>query len=164
MILILIPEVWTEEMKLFALHISYSTKLWFIHSFPYLFGPDPDPHFFADPDRAKTYGSVRIRIRIRNPAQYPHRLPSFKRSIWSLADAGEVKYVLRHRVGEGDTRVRLSGYGVELQVFVYVCLCASVCVSLCVSGFRIRIRTDPHVFALSGSAKKKCGSRSGPKR
>ena len=25
-ILILIPEVWTEEMKLFALHISYSTK------------------------------------------------------------------------------------------------------------------------------------------
>ena len=26
-ILILIPEVWTEEMKLFALHISYSTKL-----------------------------------------------------------------------------------------------------------------------------------------
>ena len=40
--------------------------------------------------------------------------------------------MLRHRVGEGDTRVRLSGYGVELQVFVYVCLCASVCVSLCV--------------------------------
>ena len=28
-ILILIPEVWTEEMKL-LLHISYSTKLWFI--------------------------------------------------------------------------------------------------------------------------------------
>ena len=26
-ILILIPEVWTEEMKLFALHISYSTKM-----------------------------------------------------------------------------------------------------------------------------------------
>ena len=40
MILILIPEVWREEMKLLALHISYSTKLWFIHSFP--FWPDPD--------------------------------------------------------------------------------------------------------------------------
>ena len=26
-------EVWTEEMKLFALDISYSTKLWLIHSF-----------------------------------------------------------------------------------------------------------------------------------
>ena len=60
-ILILIPKVWTEEMKLFALHISYSTKLWFIHSIPFLFGPDP--HFFADPDWAKTSGSVRIRIR-----------------------------------------------------------------------------------------------------
>ena len=33
-ILILIPGVWTEEMKLFALHISFSTELWFIHSFP----------------------------------------------------------------------------------------------------------------------------------
>ena len=33
-------------MKLFALQISYSTKLWFIHSFPLLFSPDPDPHFF----------------------------------------------------------------------------------------------------------------------
>ena len=53
-------EVWTEEMKLFALYISYATKLWFIYSFPYLFGPDPDP------DMAKTCGSVRIRI--RNPA------------------------------------------------------------------------------------------------
>ena len=39
-----------------------STKLLFVHSFPYLFGPDPDP----DPTRAKTCGSVRIRI--RNPA------------------------------------------------------------------------------------------------
>ena len=29
-------------MKLFALHISYSTKLWFTHSFPFLFGPDPE--------------------------------------------------------------------------------------------------------------------------
>ena len=44
-------------MKLFALHISYSTKLWFIHSFPFLFGPDPQ--IYADPylDRAKTCGS-----------------------------------------------------------------------------------------------------------
>ena len=42
----------TEEIKLFALHISYSTKLLFIHSF---FGPDPN--------RAKTCGSVRIWIR-----------------------------------------------------------------------------------------------------
>ena len=32
-ILILIPEVWTEELKLFALHISYSTKLWFLGDF-----------------------------------------------------------------------------------------------------------------------------------
>ena len=31
-------KVWTEEMKLFALHITYSTKFWFIHSFP-----DPIP-------------------------------------------------------------------------------------------------------------------------
>ena len=41
----MIPEVWTEEMKWFALHISYSTKLWFIHSFPSFFGPDQDPLF-----------------------------------------------------------------------------------------------------------------------
>ena len=54
-ILILIPEVGTEEMKLFALHISYSTKLWLIIPFP--FGKDPDLHFFADPDRSKTCGS-----------------------------------------------------------------------------------------------------------
>ena len=58
-ILILFPEVWTEEKKLFALHISYSTKLRFIHSFPFFFGPDPDPQIYADPDpdRAKTCGS-----------------------------------------------------------------------------------------------------------
>ena len=48
MILILIPEVWTEEMKLFALHISYSTKLWFIEDFL-----GPDPQIYADPDREK---------------------------------------------------------------------------------------------------------------
>ena len=58
-VLILIPEVWTEEMKLFALHISYSTKSRFIHSFPFFFGPDPDPQIYADPDpdRAKKCGS-----------------------------------------------------------------------------------------------------------
>ena len=42
-----------------------------IYSFLSLpFWPDLDPHFFADPDpdRAKTCGSVLIRIRIRNPA------------------------------------------------------------------------------------------------
>ena len=57
-ILILIPEVWTEEMKL-LLHISYSTKLWFI---PFLARirtgqkhADPDPkhiwkfHIFGTP-------------------------------------------------------------------------------------------------------------------
>ena len=42
MILILIPEVWTEEMQLFALHF-FSLRLGFIHSFPFLFGPNPDP-------------------------------------------------------------------------------------------------------------------------
>ena len=49
-ILILIPEVWTEKLKLFALHISYSTKLWFIHSFPII---------------NKDYINVLARIRIR---------------------------------------------------------------------------------------------------
>ena len=56
-ILIMIPDVRTEEMKLFALHISYSTKLWFIHSFPFFFSPDPQIHADQDPDRAKTCGS-----------------------------------------------------------------------------------------------------------
>lgn len=32
------------------------------------------------------------------------------------AERGEVKYVFRHRVPEGEGKVRLSGYGVELQV------------------------------------------------
>ena len=45
-ILILIPEVWTEEIKFFVLHISYSTRLWFIHSF---FGLNPDPQKHMDP-------------------------------------------------------------------------------------------------------------------
>ena len=44
-------------MKLFALHISYSTKKWFIHSFPYL---------FARIRQGKNM-RIRIRIRIRNP-------------------------------------------------------------------------------------------------
>ena len=67
MILILIPEVWRNEV--FSLHISYSTKLWFIHSFPFWPGsgsafffvdPDADPQIYdpyPDPDRAKTCGS-----------------------------------------------------------------------------------------------------------
>ena len=32
------------------------------------------------------------------------------------AERGEVKYVFRHQVPEGEGKVRLSGYGVELQV------------------------------------------------
>ena len=51
-------EVWTEEMKLFALHISYSTKLdLFIPFLTFLariririFFADPDPQIYADPD------------------------------------------------------------------------------------------------------------------
>ena len=50
-ILLLLPEVWTEEMKLFALHI-YSTKLWFIHSFPFWpgSGPGKNMRIRSDPD------------------------------------------------------------------------------------------------------------------
>ena len=49
-ILILIHEVWTEEMKLFALHISYSTKSWFILPFLSLLARIRIHIFFADPD------------------------------------------------------------------------------------------------------------------
>ena len=47
MILILISEVWTEEMKLFALHNSTLQNYDLL--IPFLFGPDPDPQIYADP-------------------------------------------------------------------------------------------------------------------
>ena len=48
-------KVWTEEMKLFALHISHSTKLWFIHLFPYLFARIRAGQKHADPDPKPCY-------------------------------------------------------------------------------------------------------------
>ena len=64
-ILILIPKVWTEEMKLFALHISYKIMI-----YSFLFWPESGPYIrirIRKFIRIRTgqKHAVRIQIRIR---------------------------------------------------------------------------------------------------